>query len=137
VTAAPIPPAVIDGCLAAVGLIGKYADHLPLYRLEQIAAHDQVNLSRSTACRHIAKLDRLANNFKGHRYRYFATVMQGIKQVNTFHHASFAMIIMPAHDLVLIGPFFLLNRVVKNQAAGLSFICRTVDLTWRHKSFEV
>lgn len=53
VTAAPIPPAVIDGGLAAVGLlawvlIGKYADHLPLYRLEQIAARDQVSLSRST-----------------------------------------------------------------------------------------
>jgi transposase len=53
VTAAPIPPAVIDGGLAAVGLlawvlIGKYVDHLPLYRLEQIAARDGVSLSRST-----------------------------------------------------------------------------------------
>ena len=53
ITAAPIPPAVIDGGLAAVGLyawilIGKYLDHLPLYRLEQIAARDQVILSRST-----------------------------------------------------------------------------------------
>jgi transposase len=53
VTAAPIPPAVIDGGLAAVGLlawvlIGKYVDHLPLYRLEQIAARAQVSLSRST-----------------------------------------------------------------------------------------
>ena len=52
-TAAPIPPAVIDGGLAAVGLyvwvlVGKYLDHLPLYRLEQIAARDQVMLSRST-----------------------------------------------------------------------------------------
>ena len=53
VSAAPIPPAVIDGGLAAVGLyvwilIGKYLDHLPLYRLEQIAARNQVILSRST-----------------------------------------------------------------------------------------
>ena len=53
VSAAPIPPAVIDGGLAAVGLyvwilIGKYLDHLPLYRLEQIAAREQVILSRST-----------------------------------------------------------------------------------------
>nr|WP_027159175.1 IS66 family transposase [Methylobacter luteus] len=53
VAAAPIPPAVIDGGLAAVGLlawvlIGKYVDHLPLYRLEQIAAREQVSLSRST-----------------------------------------------------------------------------------------
>jgi len=47
VTAAPIPPAVIDGGMAAVGLlawiiIGKYLDHLPLYRLERIAARDGV-----------------------------------------------------------------------------------------------
>lgn len=53
VTAAPIPPAVIDGGMAAVGLlawviIGKYLDHLPLYRLERIAARDGVTLSRST-----------------------------------------------------------------------------------------
>ena len=53
VSAAPIPAAVIDGGRAAVGLyvwilIGKYLDHLPLYRLEQIAARNQVILSRST-----------------------------------------------------------------------------------------
>jgi transposase len=53
ITAAPIPPAVIDGGMAAVGLlawvmISKYLDHLPLYRLEQIAARHQVKLSRST-----------------------------------------------------------------------------------------
>lgn len=53
ITAAPIPPAVIDGGMAAVGLlvwvlISKYLDHLPLYRLEQIAARDNVILSRST-----------------------------------------------------------------------------------------
>jgi transposase len=29
-------------------MIGKYLDHLPLYRLEQIAARDGVILSRST-----------------------------------------------------------------------------------------
>ena len=39
--------------MAAVGLlvwvlVSKYLDHLPLYRLEQIAARDQVILSRST-----------------------------------------------------------------------------------------
>ena len=53
VSAAPIPPAVIDGGMAAVGLyvwiiISKYMDHLPLYRLEQIAARDRVTLSLST-----------------------------------------------------------------------------------------
>lgn len=53
VTAAPIPPAVIDGGSAAVGLLAwvavcKYLDHLPLYRIEQIAARDGVPLARST-----------------------------------------------------------------------------------------
>lgn len=61
VTAAPIPPAVIDGGMAAVGLlawviIGKYLDHLPLYRLEQIAARDQVTLSRSTMAEWVGRI---------------------------------------------------------------------------------
>ncbi len=53
ITAAPVPPAIIDGGMAAVGLltwilVSKYLDHLPLYRLEQIAARDRVILARST-----------------------------------------------------------------------------------------
>lgn len=53
ISAAPVPPAVIDGGMAAPGLIawvliGKFLDHLPLYRLEQIAARDGVTLARST-----------------------------------------------------------------------------------------
>ena len=49
VTAAPIPPAVIDGALATPGLLawvaaGKYLDHLPLYRIEQIAARQRDGL---------------------------------------------------------------------------------------------
>lgn len=74
VSAAPIPPAVIDGGMAAVGLyvwvlIGKYLDHLPLYRLEQIAARDRVILSRSTMAEWVGRIgvalqplaDRLAS----------------------------------------------------------------------------
>ena len=61
VSAAPIPPAVIDGGMAAVGLyvwviISKYLDHLPLYRLEQIAARDQVILSRSTLAEGVGRV---------------------------------------------------------------------------------
>ncbi len=61
VSAAPIPPAVIDGGMAAVGLyvwviIAKYLDHLPLYRLEQIAARDQVILSRSTMAAWVGRI---------------------------------------------------------------------------------
>ena len=61
VIAAPIPPAVIDGGLAAVGrlvwvIICKFLDHLPLYRLEQIAARSQVTLSRSTLAEWVGRL---------------------------------------------------------------------------------
>ena len=61
ITAAPVAPAVIDGSLAAPGLLtwvatSKYLDHLPLYRLEQIAARQQVNLSRSTMSEWIGRI---------------------------------------------------------------------------------
>ena len=47
--------------MAAVGLlswviISKYLDHLPLYRLEQIAARDNVNLSRSTLAEWVGRV---------------------------------------------------------------------------------
>lgn len=61
IEAAPIPPAVIDGGMAAIGLlvwvvIGKYLDHLPLYRLEQIAARSGVVLSRSTLAEWVGRI---------------------------------------------------------------------------------
>jgi transposase len=77
ITAAPVAPAVIDGSLAAPGLlawvaVSKYMDHLPLYRLEQIAARQRVNLSRSTLSEWIGRIgfalqplaDRLAELLK-------------------------------------------------------------------------
>jgi transposase len=53
VTAAPVPAAIIDGGMAAPGLlawlaVSNFADHLPLYRIEQIAARQNVPLARST-----------------------------------------------------------------------------------------
>jgi transposase len=57
VYAAAIPSAVVDAGLAAVGLIiGKYLDHLPLYRLEQIAAREGVSLSRSTLAEWVGRI---------------------------------------------------------------------------------
>jgi hypothetical protein len=61
VTAAAIAPAVIDGGLAAPGLlawvaISKYLDHLPLYRIEQIAARQGVPLARSTLAEWIGRI---------------------------------------------------------------------------------
>ena len=53
VSAAPAPVSIIEGGLASPGLLGwvlvsKFQDHLPLYRLEQIAARSGVTLARST-----------------------------------------------------------------------------------------
>jgi len=61
ITAAPIPAAVIDGGLAAPGLltwvmVSKFMDHLPLYRLEQIAARSQVPLARSTLAEWVGRV---------------------------------------------------------------------------------
>ncbi|UOD29979.1 IS66 family transposase [Massilia violaceinigra] len=79
VTAAPIPPAVIDGGMAAVGLLAwiaacKYLDHLPLYRIEQIATRQGVPLARSTLADWIGRIgvalqplaDRLADLLRQH-----------------------------------------------------------------------
>jgi transposase len=61
VSAAPIAPALIDGGTAAVGLyvwviIGKFLDHLPLYRLESIAAREELTLSRSTLAEWVGRI---------------------------------------------------------------------------------
>jgi transposase len=61
ISAAPIPPAVIDGGMAAPGLLtwvmtSKFLDHLPLYRLEQIAARQQVPLARSTLAEWVGRV---------------------------------------------------------------------------------
>ncbi len=55
VCAAPLPPRPIPGGIAGPGLItevfvGKFGDHLPLYRLEDILTRYGVYLSRSTLC---------------------------------------------------------------------------------------
>jgi transposase len=61
VTAAPIPPAVIDGGLAAPGLHAwvltqSYLDHLPLYRIEKISGRHGVPLARSTLAQWVGEL---------------------------------------------------------------------------------
>lgn len=79
VTAAPIPPAVIDGGMAAVGLLAwiaacKYLNYLLLYRIEQIAARQGVVLAHSTLAEWISRIsvalqplaDRLAELLRQH-----------------------------------------------------------------------
>jgi transposase len=61
VTAAPVPAALIDGGMAAPGLyvwllIGKFLDHLPLYRLEGIARREGVVLSRTTLAEWVGRI---------------------------------------------------------------------------------
>lgn len=77
VTAAAIPPAVIDRSLAAPGLLAwvviqKYLDHLPLYRIEQISSRHGVGIARSTLAEWVGRIgvalqplsDRLAEILK-------------------------------------------------------------------------
>ena len=78
VTQAPAPAALIEGGLATEGamahvLVSKYADHLPLYRQNQILARSGVNIHRSTladwvvvAAFHLGPVvDRMAEHLKG------------------------------------------------------------------------
>ena len=77
VHAAPVAPAIIDGGLPTSGLLAyvalaKYLDHLPLYRLEQMAERQGVMLSRRTMSTWIGQLgvalsplvDRLAAHLR-------------------------------------------------------------------------
>jgi transposase len=59
VVVAPPPPPVIDKGLPGPGLLAqivasKYADHLPLHRLERILGRHGIELSRSTLCHWMA-----------------------------------------------------------------------------------
>jgi transposase len=55
VASPPVPPKPVPGGIAGAGLVAfvvvsKFADHLPLYRLEDILMRHGVYLSRSTLC---------------------------------------------------------------------------------------
>ena len=61
VQAAPLPGAVIEGSLAAPGLLAwvvtqKYLDHLPLYRVEAISARAGVPIARSTQAAWVGRI---------------------------------------------------------------------------------
>jgi transposase len=66
ITVAPVPVAVIDKGLPGPGLLAqiaasKYADHLPLHRLERILGRHGVDIARSTMCgwmAHVAAMFR-------------------------------------------------------------------------------
>ena len=66
VVTAPLPPRPIEkgrpgpGLLAQV-VVSKYADHLPLYRQEQIYERQGVELSRSTLCGWVAEVADLVS----------------------------------------------------------------------------
>lgn len=61
VSAAAVPAAIIDGGMAAPRLlawvtVSKFVDHLPLYRIERIAARSEVPLPRSTQAEWIGRI---------------------------------------------------------------------------------
>ena len=61
VGAEPGPPAVIDGGMPTTSLLAwittcKYLDHLPLYRIAQIAAREDVTLSLSTLAEWVGRV---------------------------------------------------------------------------------
>ena len=61
IIAEPIPAAVIDGSLAAPGLLAwvatqKFLDHLPLYRIEQISSRYGVPIARSTLAQWVGRI---------------------------------------------------------------------------------
>jgi transposase len=64
IAVAPAPPAVIDKGLPGPGLLAqivasKYADHLPLHRLERILGRHGIELARSTMCGWMAQVAEL------------------------------------------------------------------------------
>ncbi len=55
VVAPEIPPRPLSGCIAGAGVlaevvVSKFAEHLPLYRFEEISTRYGLHLSRSTLC---------------------------------------------------------------------------------------
>ena len=66
VTVAHVPIAIINKGLPGPGLLAhiaacKYADHLPLHRLERILSRHDIDLSRQTMCDWMAHVARMLN----------------------------------------------------------------------------
>jgi hypothetical protein len=66
------------------------------------------------AC-NISVLNGLFHQLKHHRNRGAVAVVQRVEKVDAFDATPAAMVKVPAHQLALVGPGFLLNRVVKDQ----------------------
>jgi transposase len=64
VVAPEVPPRPVSGCIAGAGVlaqvaVSKFADHLPLYRLEDISTRYGFYLPRSTLCDWVGKVAEL------------------------------------------------------------------------------
>ena len=73
------------------------------------------------AGRNIAVLNRLFDQFKRHWNRSSVAVVERIEKVDAAHISAADVVKMPAHQLVLIGPRLLLNRVVEDQHTVVAF----------------
>lgn len=54
-----LPKSIADASLVAYTIIMKYADHIPLYRQEQIWARNKIELPRNTTCAWVMKAAEL------------------------------------------------------------------------------
>lgn len=83
IAAAPMPPQPIEKGLPGPGLlayviVSKLGDHLPLYRLENIFARQQVHVARSTMCAWLAAAAMLVRPL-------VALIRQRVKQSQVIH----------------------------------------------------
>jgi len=72
VAAPAVPPRPVSGCIAGAGVlaqlvVAKFADHLPLYRLEDISVRHGLYLPRSTLCDWMGKIADLLKPLYEHQ----------------------------------------------------------------------
>ena len=61
---APLPPRAVPRCMAGPGflsymIVSKYADHIPLCRIERILGRENISISRSNMCEWVMRLHLL------------------------------------------------------------------------------
>jgi hypothetical protein len=62
----------------------------------------------------------LGDQVEAHRDTHFLTAIQRGQEINPFEHPVFGVVVMPTHNIVLVGVRLLLTRIVNNQHPGLS-----------------
>ena len=92
------------------GVLNARPDHLAHHLVFRLLA-----VALDLSGHQVAVLIRLGHQLERHRYRAPLAVVQRIEQVDALDRSTFAVVIMPAHQITLVGPGFLLDRVVEDQ----------------------